>query len=235
MLLPAEEGVVEEVAGPDDAGTGWTVTVRMTETAGSPTVSSTTLVSLPESALEATGLMLDGHGRRVPLVRREGAEPEECSDRIELRLFTAVTNGIAAAQVAEEIERELGSVVVDAALTTVAERHWSHPFPYEFAITIEPRDDPLELLGWLALAGDGGWLASRDDGWRFDLWWSSAGVPGAVFLVAEVHGAEVSLLPWRSPVRRREEERPLLAVRLRSGLDIPAADWLDAEPSDEEP
>jgi hypothetical protein len=229
--MPSSEGVVEAVAGPNDEGTGWNLTVRI----GEPGAGDS-LVSLPESALEATGLALDERGRRVPLA--EGEAPDELGDRIELRLFTELVDGIAAARVAEEIERELLEELQGSTVTIVAERHWSEPYHYELAVTIAPHDDPVEALGWLALLGEGGWISSRDDGWRFDLWWSSPHGGDSLFLSTDVHGAEVSFLPWGSPRRRPEPERPLLAVPIRPGLEGPEeGDFgdLDPEPGDEEP
>ncbi len=224
------EGVVEDVSGPTEDGTGWELTVRI----GAPGVGDE-LVSVAESELEATGLALDERGQRVPLSQRPG--PEQPGDRIELRLFTEIVDGIAAARAAEEVERELLAVLAGSSVAIVAERHWSEPYNYEFAVSVEPLDDPIEALGWLALMGDGGWISSRDDGWRFDLWWSGARDGESVFLVQDVHSAEVSFRPWRSPRRRPESERPLLAVLMRAGLNDPAeADPgdLDAEPGDEE-
>lgn len=212
--LAASEGVVEDVAGPNEDGTGWDVTVRIGETG-----EADTLVSLPESKLEATGLALDERGRRVPLSAVPA--PAELRDRIELQLFTEIVDGVAAARVADELERELLAVLPGAVITIVAERHWSQPYNYEFALGVEPLGDAVDALGWLALAGDGGWISSRDDGWRFDLWWSGSGGERAVFLVPDVHGAEVSFLPWQSPRRRPADERPLLAVPIRAGLDDP--------------
>jgi len=225
------EGVVEDISGPTEDGSGWTLTVRLAQPD-----SGDELVSVSESQLEATGLVLDERGRRVPLAGRP-REPEP-SDLIELRLFTELVDGIAAARVADEIERELAVALSGASIAIVAERHWSEPYPYELSISIAPRDDPVEALAWLALLGDGGWIASRDDGWRFDLWWSDAGGAEAAFLAPEVHAAEVSFLPWRSPGWRPESQRPLLDVLLRSGLEEPPEvgfEELDEETGDEEP
>jgi hypothetical protein len=222
------EGVVEDIAGPNDEGTGWTVTVRLGGEA-----SGDTLVALPEAALEPTGLAVDERGRRVPLATLP--RPDEPRDRIELRLFTDLVDGIEAARAAEEIEQELLASLSGATVTIVAERHWSEPYSYEFTVTVEPAGEGVEALGWLALLGDGGWISSRDDGWRFDLWWD-AGSADAIFLSAEVHGAQVAFLPWHSPRRRPEQARPLLAVSLRAGLGEPGEDNddLDAQPGDEE-
>ncbi len=237
--LPEGEAVVEDVAGPNEEGTGWNVTVRI----GEP--GSGDLVAVSESALETTGLALDEKGDRVPVDERPG--PEELRDRIEMRLFTALADGIAAARVAEAIEGELLAVLAGATVAIVAERHWSEPYNYEFAVTVEPLDDADDALSWLALVGDGGWIASRDDGWRFDLWWSGGPGTDSVFLTPDVHGVELSFLPWRSPQRRPESERPLVNVLLRAGLEDPPeasdeadagfdldAGELDVEPGDEE-
>ena len=230
-LLPESEGVVEDVAGPNDEGTGWNITVRIPEEGAGDA-----LVAVAESALETTGVALDERGQRVSVAERP--ELEERRDRLELRLFTSLADGIATARIAEEIEAELQAVLSGASVTIVAERHWSEPYNYELAVTIEPLDDPEEALGWLALVGDGGWIACQDDGWRFDLWWSGGPGTDAVFLAPDIHGAEVSLLPWRSPHRRPEAERPLVNVLIRAGLDAPGeedAGELDAEAGDEEP
>ncbi len=95
-------------------------------------------------------------------------------------------------------------------------------------MTINPLDDPVEALRRLTDAGGDGWLSCRDDGWRCDLWWSNAIDEDAVLIVPEVHGAELAFLPWRSPRRRPDEERPLVVVD-----DVPGA-TLDPEPGDEE-
>ena len=228
--LPGREAVVEELSGPNEEGTGWDITVHI---GASGTGDS--LVSVPESALEATGVALDERGERVPLA--DTPRPEELGDRIELRLFTGLVDAIAAVRIAEEIERALAAVLGAAAISIVAERHWAEPCNYEFAVAIEPLEDPLEALGGVALLGEGGWISSRDDGWRFDLWWSGDPERRAVFLVPAVHGAEVSFRPWRSPRRRPEGERPLLSIPLRAGLGQPyepEIGRLDDEPGDEE-
>ena len=229
--LAGAEGVVEELAGPDEEGRGWNLTLRVAEVGGHER-----LVSVPEAQLEPTGLVLDERGRRVPL--RAGAPVGEPRDRIELRLFTEITDGIAAARAAEEVERELLGVLAGASVTIVAERHWAEPFNYEFAVSVEPHDDPVEAVGWFALVGDGGWIASRDDGWRFELWWCTTAERDSSFLVPEVHSAQLAFLPWRSPRRRPESERPLMAVLIQAGLAEPAepdVDRLDPEPGNEEP
>ena len=80
--------------------------------------------------------------RRVPL----GTIPvaDEPRDRLELRLFTEVTDGIDAAAIAETIERELATLLGGATVTIEAERHWPEPFNYELAVSILPHDDPIE-------------------------------------------------------------------------------------------
>jgi hypothetical protein len=230
---PHSEGVVEDVAGPNDAGTGWAMIVRIT----SPDSHSPgeELVALSESELESTGVALDERGRRVPLSRRPA--PCDLHDLIELRLFTEFADGVAAARGAEEIEQELKVALGGPTVALVAERHWRAPYNYEFLVTVEPLNDPLGALSWLALVGDGGWISCSDDGWRFDLWWSATADPDATFLLRQVHGAKVSFLPWHSPRRRLGSERPLLAVPIRSELAQPFEfdELLDAEPGDEEP
>ena len=94
-----------------------------------------------------------------------------------------------------------------------------------------PLDNPVEALRLIAEAGGRGWIACRDDGWRCDLWWSAAGDEGAVFLAPEVHGAEVAFLPWTSPARRPESERPLVAVDVPESVEEP--DYDEPEPEAE--
>lgn len=203
--FPGGEAVVAELAGPDEAGTAWTVTLRLGTTAdGDP------LMTVSEKELESTGLAEDERGRRVPLGTIPA--PEESRDRLELRLFTEITDGIDAARIAETIEHELTTLLGGATVTTEAERHWAEPFNYELAVSILPHDDPIEALEILAEAGGQGWLACRDDGWRYDLWWSSSRDLDAMLIVPEVHAAEIAFVPWSSPARRPPEERPLVAV-----------------------
>jgi hypothetical protein len=168
----------------------------------------------------------------VPLTQL--ATPEELRDRIELRLFTKITNGITAARVADEIEAELLGLMRGAAIAIVAERHWSEPYNYELAVRIEPLDDPVEVINYLSLMGEGGWISVDDDGWRFELCWSVPADEEAVFLAPEIHGAQVTFLPWRSPRRRPEAERPLMSVLLRPGIDADGAPGSDSEAGDEE-
>lgn len=212
------EGVVEDVAGPTEDGTGWAVTLRFADGGGGDS-----LVLLSEADLETTGVAEDEHGKRVPLEGRPLAE--ELRDCIELRLFTEIVDGIEAARVAETIEHELVELLGGASVSIEAERHWSEPYNYELGVTIHPLDDPVEALRRLSEAGGDGWLSCRDDGWRCDLWWSDAADAEATLIVPEVHGAELAYLPWRSPRRRPDEERPLVAV------NVP----LDPEARDEEP
>jgi len=197
------EAVVEEIAGPNEAGTGWLLTVRIPDggDAGEPVV-------LDEADVEATGLAENDVGERVP-VEDAGDEP---SDRLELRLFTDLTDGIEAARVAEQIEQELADLLGGATVTIEAERHWSEPYNYELAVTVAPHGDPVEALEILVEAGGTGWLACSDDGWRFDLWWSAAHDPDAMLIVPEVHGAELAFVPWSDPARRPDDERPLVVV-----------------------
>ena len=123
-----------------------------------------------------------------------------------------------------------------ATVSTEAERHWSQPYNYELHVSIVPEADPVEALQVLAEAGGDGWLACRDDGWRCELWWSSTRDPDAMLIVPEVHAAEVAFLPWSSPRRRPEPERPLVTVSLpHEPPEEPAAEEAsDAEAGDEE-
>jgi len=184
---PLGDAVVEDVAGPNETGTGWTVAVR----AGGE------LWVLPEEDLEPAG---------AP----RGPAPERV-DTLRLRLVTELTDGVSAARLAERLERRLPRVVGPAAVEVEAERHWADPYRYELEVTVRPRGDAVEALRALAAAGGGGWLSCRDDGWRCDLWWSAED-DGEGFLAPEVRGAEVTLLPWGSPALRPEQERPLVSV-----------------------
>jgi len=184
---PLGEGVVEEVVGPSDDGGGWAVSVR----AGDE------LWVLPEGDLESTAPRADP----VP----------ERTDTLELRLVTDLTDIVEAAHVAEQIDEELRRVVGPAILVVEAERHWADPYYYELDVSVRPLRDALAALRAVVAAGGDGWLACTDDGWRCDLWWNAEDdEPG--FLVEEVRGAEVAFLPWSSPTRRPESERPLVTV-----------------------
>ncbi len=229
---PETEAVVAELAGPDESGTGWNVTLRLGSTADGDK-----LMTMSELELEPTGLAEDERGRRVPL--GTVPTPEELRDRLEVRLFTEITDGIDAARIAETIEHELTTLLGGATVTIEAERHWAEPFNYELAVSILPHDDPIEALEILAEAGGHGWLACRDDGWRYDLWWSSSRDLDAMLIVPEVHAAEIAFIPWSSPARRPADERPLVAVAVADdepgeqlGLDHDSG---DAEAGDEEP
>jgi hypothetical protein len=229
LPLPGTEGVVEEIAGPNEDGTGWSVTLRLGETGGADS-----LVLLAEDDLEATGLAEQEDGERVIL--EDLPSRAQLRDVIELRLVTEITNGIDAARVAATVERELLELIGSARVSIEAERHWSEPFNYELEVTIEPLDDPVLALRELAEAGGDGWLSCRDDGWRCELWWSDSEDDNSMFVVPEVSGAELTFLPWRSPRRRPEAERPLVAVHVPKYVEEPPEldTELDAEPGDEE-
>jgi len=221
------EAVVEDVVGPNEEGTGWCVTLRIG--------GGSRLLLRCEAELEPTGLAENDVGEPVPV--DDVPPPEERRDRIELRLVTDIADGIDAARVAATVERELLDLVGEASVSTEAERHWSDPFNYELTVTVEPMDDPVTALRELAEAGGDGWISCSDDGWRCDLWWSDAEDEDAEFLVPEVRGAEVVFLPWRSPRRRPEAERPLVEVQVPGTVDEPReldGGPLDPEPGDEE-
>jgi hypothetical protein len=219
------EAVVEEISGPNETGSGWNLTIRL-----APEGDRDSLAVVGEDELEPTGLAEDAGGERVPV----GALPpaEEPRDCIELRFFTEITDGIDAARIAAEIEEDLVELLGGATITTEAERHWSEPYNYELAVTVVPSKAPVDAVRRLAKAGEGGWLACRDDGWRCDLWWSATRDPDAILIVPEVHAAELAFIPWSSPARRPEEERPLVAVTVPDDEDD--YDDSDAEAGDEE-
>jgi hypothetical protein len=212
LASPGDEAVVEEVAGPNEAGTGWLLTLRLCGD-----TSADSLIVLGEDDLEPTGLGETDNGERVALGAT--SPPPDPADCLELRLFTEITDGIEAARVAESIEQEVVALLGGASVSTEAERHWSEPYNYELAVTVVPESDPVEALQILAEAGGDGWLACRDDGWRCDLWWSASRDPDAMLIVPEVHAAEVAFIPWSSPARRADEERPLVAVSVPD--DVP--------------
>src|SRR4051812_9915530 len=183
---PLEEGVVEEVVGPTEAGTGWALAVRVGKA----------LWVLPEDDLDGA---------------TQGSPPPERVDTVELRLVTEIADSVEAAQAAERIDAIVRGIVGPSILDIEAERHWAEPFFYELLVSVRPLGAALGAFRALADAGDDGWLSCRDDGWRCDLWWSADDdEPG--YLVPEVRGAEVSFLPWSSPAVRPEAERPLVML-----------------------
>jgi len=185
--MPLGEGIVEDVVGPAEGGTGWAVAVQVGEA----------LWVLPEDSLEA----------KAP----GGVGGAERLDTLELRLVTDLTDGVQAARVAEQIESTLRTLIGPSLIEITAERHWAEPFHYELDVNVSPLGDAVEAFRALAGAGRNGWLSCRDDGWRCDLWWSDD-EDEAGFLVPEVYGAEVTFLPWSSPLQRPEQERPLVSV-----------------------
>jgi hypothetical protein len=237
LAVAGEEAVVEEVAGPNEEGSGWLLTLRLCNEG-----EGDSMIVLGEDDLEATGFAEDDGAQRVPLSTLP--EPEAPADCIELRLFTEITDSPEAARVARSIEQEVCALIGGAAVTTEAERHWSQPYNYEFLVSVVPEADPVEALQILAEAGGDGWLAWRDDGWRCDLWWSSSSDPDAMLIVPEVHAAEIAFLPWSSPARRDDDDQPLVNVSVpdETPEEPPVAEAepepeegpSDAEPGDEE-
>jgi hypothetical protein len=226
--IGGEEAVVQEVAGPNDEGNGWLLTLRLCDEG-----EADSMIVLGEDDLEATGFAEDDGGQRVPL----SALPEQTApaDRLELRLFTEITDTPEAARVAQSIEQEVVALIGAAGVTTEAERHWSQPYNYELLVTVVPEADPVDALQILAEAGGDGWLAARDDGWRCDLWWSSSRDPDAMLIVPEVQAAEIAFIPWSSPARRSPEERPLVTVSVPEDTpEEPAVAEAEAEPEPEE-
>jgi hypothetical protein len=199
------EAVVDDVAGPDEGGSGWLVQVWVGEPGG-----SRSLWAFPEDELEPTGLVEDRRGQRLEAARVPPAE--ERFDTLRLRLVTELTDGVQAARVAERLDGELRTRIGPAVIAVEAERHWSEPFNYELEVTARPLGDAVAALRALADVGGDGWLSCTDDGWRCDLWWNADEDGNATFLLDEVVGAEVSFLPWSSPARRPANEQPLVSV-----------------------
>ncbi|HEY4346754.1 MAG TPA: hypothetical protein VGM80_04130 [Gaiellaceae bacterium] len=221
-VLVGSEGIVEEITGPNEDGTGWTLTVRLGDQE-----QTDSLVSFAEDALETTGMGENDRGERIIL---EDMPPQEVlRNCLELRLFTELADGIEAARVAEAVERELVELLGGAHVSIEAERHWSEPFNYELGVTVHPLDNPVDALRTIAEAGGGGWLSCRDDGWRCDLWWSATRDEDAILIVPEVHGAELAFLPWASPARRPEDQRPLVSVSVPESVEEPDYDEPDTE------
>lgn len=199
-----DEAVVEEMVGPDEDGSAWLVLVWVEESSGAHS-----LWTFREDELAPTGTAETDRGERVPA---DGLpSPEERYDTLRLRLFTELVDGVAAARVAEQVDAEVRSLAGPSIVSIEAERHWHEPYYYELEVSVRPLDDPVAALHALAEAGGDGWLSVSDDGWRCDLWWNGADC-GSTLLVPEVRGAELTYLPWGSPRRRPEEERPLVAV-----------------------
>jgi len=186
---PLGEGVVEDVVGPTEDGTGWATAVRVGDS----------LWVLPEDDLE-------------PVHTQVGPPQDERFDTLQLRLVTELTDGVEAARVAELIDATLRELVGQSIVEVEAERHWAEPYNYELDVSVQPLSDSITALRALVDAGGDGWLSCRDDGWRCDLWWNADDEDEPGFLVPEVRGAELTFLPWESPARRPEEDRPLVRL-----------------------
>ena len=209
-----DEVVVEELAGPDEAGSSWTYSVSTDD----PRTGGRAFWVLPQDELMPTGDAVARDGRRVPVASLPPA-PERRTSLV-LRLATSLVESHDAAQAADRIEEAVRELTGPCRISVEAERHWAEPYNYELEVTVEPLGDPVDALRRLADAGDDGWLSCRDDGWRCDLWWRRPpDDDGPVFLSPEIHGAEVAFLPWESPARRPEPQRPLVAVRVADGYD----------------
>jgi hypothetical protein len=139
-------------------------------------------------------------------------DEEERFDTLQLRLVTEVTDGVQAAKAAEQIDETLRDLLGPSILAIEAERHWAEPYNYEFDVTVRPLGDAVAALHMLVDAGGDSWLSCRDDGWRCDLWWNAEEDDDFGFLVPAVRGAEITFLPWESPARRPEDERPLVKL-----------------------
>ena len=186
--IPPGEATVEDVVGPAADGLGWAVSVRIGDE----------LVVLPEDDLE-------------PVSPGTVGGPER-PDTIELRLVTSLTDGVEAARVAEQVDESVRALAGPAIVDITAERHWAEPFHYELEVEVRPLANALDAFRAFVTTGADGWLSCSDDGWRCDLWWSMEDDDAPGYLVPEVRGAEVTFLPWSSPERRPESDRPLVTV-----------------------
>jgi hypothetical protein len=186
VRTPRGDGIVDDIVGPVEDGRGWAVAVRVGDE----------LEVFPEDALESLSPRSD--------------PPPERFNTLLLRLVTDLTDSVEAARVAEEIDEMVRFLVGPSVLTIEAERHWADPYHYELDVSVRPLGDPVDALRRLVAAGGDGWLSCSDDGWRCNLWWSADDDTG--FLVPEVRGAELTFLPWDSPLLRPEAERPLISV-----------------------
>ena len=205
------EGVVDDIAGPDDDGLGWAVQVWVDD----PDRGRSIWI-LAETDLQATGFAEGPDGERMPV---NGVPPAaERRSLLQIRVVTTVIDSAVAAAVAENIEESVRDLVGHCRISIEAERHWADPYQYELDVAVEPFSDPVEALQIVAEAGGEGWLSVLDDGWRCNLWWSRPD-EDSIFLAPEITGAEVSFLPWDDPSRRPESERPLIAVEAGDGYD----------------
>jgi hypothetical protein len=186
--IAAREGTVEDVVGPLEDGAGWAVSVRL----------GGELFVVPEHELEAVAPGAVGGQERI--------------DTIEVRLVTSLTDGVEAAQTAEQVEESVRALVGTATVEITAERHWAEPYYYELDVIVRPVDQAIGAFLALFTAGASGWISCKDDGWRCDLWWSAEDDDAPGYLVPEVRGAELTYLPWSSPARRPEADRPLVSV-----------------------
>jgi len=205
------EGVVDDLAGPDEDGVGWAVQVWVEDPDRGRSIRIVT-----EDDLQPTGFAEGPDGERIPV----NTVPPAAERRtlLALRVVTSVIDSAVAAEVAENIEESLRDLVGHCRISIEAERHWADPYYYELDVSVEPFGDPVEALQIVAEAGGEGWISVLDDGWRCNLWWSRPD-DDAIFLAPEISGAEVSFLPWDDPTRRPESERPLVPVEAGDGFD----------------
>src|SRR5262249_58301135 len=112
------EGVVDDVAGPDDDGLGWAVQVWVEQ----PERGRTIWV-VAETDLRPTGYAEGPDGERLPL----NAVPPAAERRtlMQLRVVTSVTESSVAAEVAENIEESVRDLVGHCRIAIEAERHWA--------------------------------------------------------------------------------------------------------------
>ena len=197
MAGRASEAVVEEVTGPNDEGTR--LERDRSVSPGRP--STTRSPSSPRMPWSRRASLTTRAAQRVPV----GVLPAtaEARDRIELRLFTEITDGIDAARIASEIEEELVELLGDVDVSHGGRASLGRPVQLRAVRDGRPaRESRSRRWALLAKTGEGGWLAYRDDGWRCDLWWSASRDPDAILIVPEVHAAEIVFVPWSSPARQ---------------------------------
>jgi hypothetical protein len=198
------EAVVDDVAGPDEDGSGWLVSVWVAERDGR------SLWGFGEDELESAGVVEDERGRRIDVGRLP--PPEERFDTLHLHLVTDLTDSVEAARTAERSDAELRALIGPSVISVEAERHWHEPNHYELDLTVRPLGDAVAALRAVAETGGDAWLSCADDGWHCDLWWSAAESEDARLLLPEIVAAEVNFRPWSSPARRPANERPLISV-----------------------
>ena len=225
------EAVVEEIAGPNEDGTGWLLTVRLEGDEGGREP-----VVLDEARRRADGL----RRTRWASASRSRRASEEPGDRLELRLFTEITDGIEAARVAERIEEEVadlarrrdghdrGRAALVGAVQLRARRHGGAARrPGRGAR--DPRRGRRQRVARVPATTAG---AATSGGAR-------RATPTPCWSCRRCTAPRLAFLPWSSPARRPDDERPLVVVAVADDEpEEPASesdeDASDAQPGDEE-